>query len=159
MKNSKFVLKAVVLVVIVAILSVTLSACLKIGLKENNVISRLEAYGATVKKNMRSAPVIEGWTSNADVAVKNILYATYVPDVDSSAGLDGEDVDMSAYEMQELYVIYTDDKKSGDWVEEHCKAYVKAEENADVTAHWNVYRYDNIILVGDYRLLAVARQY
>jgi|GEM_PF-870123 len=160
MKTKKFFLKSIILVLCVALLLVSLVACIKIGLKANNVTARLEKHGATVKTGMRSAPPIEGWATEPGVVVSNIIHATYLPEWPTDENGDGVEVeDASAYDQQVLYIIYADNKLSGDWVENACKAYISNEENADLTAHWNVYRSDNIILVGDYRLLAVARQY
>ena len=60
---------------------------------------------------------------------------------------------------QTLYIFYANDKESADWIEEKCKAYKSAEENVETVKGWNIYRYDNIVMIGDYKLLAVARQY
>ena len=127
MKHKNILLKMLIVVLVVAILSVTLCACLKIGLKENNVVARLEKHGATVKTALRSAPPIENWANTIGISIDNIIYASYVPSVDNSEDEQGgENTDITGYELQELYIIYANDKKSGDWVEEHCKDYIKA---------------------------------
>ena len=155
MKTKKNILISIALILLVAVLICSLTACLKIGMKSENVIKRLEEHGATVKSNLRSAPVISGWKSSSDAVITNIISAEYIPELNEG---EGEEVSADS-ETQILYVIYCDDKKSADWVEAQCKAYMADEEHAEECAHWNVYRYDNTVMIGHYRLLAVARQY
>ena len=162
MKTKRLIISIIAVMLLAAVLVCSLTACLKIGMKSENVVKRLEEHGATVKSNMRSAPVIAGWKNGSSISISNIIYAYYTPAAEGDETLttvepEGED----EHPEQELYVIYCGDKKSADWVEEQCKAYKNAEENADICANWSVYRYedDNIIMIGHYLLLAVARQY
>lgn len=160
MKKKKLAI-SILAILLVAALVCSLTACLKIGMKPENIKSRLEKHGATVKTNLRSAPVIEGWKSGSSVNISNIIYAAYTPPAEESGDYNVTPEDPEETPEQELYVIYCGDKKSADWVEEQCKAYKDAEENADICTGWVVYRYedDNVIMVGHYLLLAVARQY
>ena len=160
MKTKKLVI-SIIAILLVAVLVCSLTACLKIGMQAENIKSRLEKHGATVKTNLRSAPVIEGWKNGSSVTITNIIYASYTPPTEESDDYSVAPENSEENPEQELYVIYCGDKKSADWVEEQCKAYKDAEENADICAGWSVYRYedDNIIMVGHYLLLAIARQY
>ena len=157
MKNKKLFISIICSILLVAMLACSLTACLKIGIKAENVIKRLEDHGATVKSNLRSAPVIAGWKGSSDADIKNIISAVYVPALNETSTEEGED--LTDQETQVLYVLYGGDKKSADWIEAQCKAYLADEENQEICAHWNVYRYDNVVMIGHYLLLAVARQY
>ncbi len=164
MKNKRTTFFVVSVVLLVALLVCTLTACLKIGMKEENVIKRLKDEGATVTYE-RSAPMIADWQSKG-IDIKDILLAKLE---DSQDVVDGANLDADADEESEsstdvlvaklLYVFYANDKASGDWIEDKCKEYKSAEENAELVKDWNMYRYDNIIMIGDFKLLAIARQY
>ncbi|MBQ9276344.1 MAG: hypothetical protein IJ226_01965 [Clostridia bacterium] len=163
MKNKKTIFSVVSVVLLVALLVCTLTACLKIGMKEENVIKRLKDNGATVTYE-RSAPMIAEWQSKG-MDIKDILLAKLdsTEQVVDGATLDTETSDSDeaseAPVLQLLYVFYANDKATADWIEDKCKEYKSAEENADLVKDWNMYRYDNIVMIGDYRLLAIARQY
>lgn len=165
MKNKRTLFSVVSVVLLVALLVCTLTACLKIGMKEENVIKRLKDSGAAVTYE-RSAPMIAEWQSKG-MSIKDILLAK----LDGTSGevVDGATLDGSSGEQTEegetaqvvqlLYIIYCSDKETGDWVEDMCKEYKSSEENAELVKNWNMYRYDNIVMIGDYKLLAIARQY
>ncbi len=128
--------------VLVAVLAVTLTACLKIGMREKNVVERLEGAGASVAYE-RTAPMTLNGQSGYRIG--NILHATMVV-------TEGENE-----EEQHLYVYFAQDVRSADWIEGECKSYVK--QNGDETAHWITYRFEEVVMVGHFRLVAIARQY
>lgn len=154
----------IAVVLLVAVLACTLSACLKIGLKQANVIKRLKDHGATVSYE-RSSPVISEWQSKG-ISIKDILLAVMpeAQEVVDGSTLDEDSSDeqgesSESVSNETLYIFYANDKESADWIEDRCKEYKSAEENAEIVKYWNIYRYENIVMIGDYKLLAVARQY
>lgn len=164
MRSKKVIFSVISVVLLVALLVCTLTACLKIGMKEENVIKRLKDNGATVTYE-RSAPMIAEWQSKG-MDIKDILLAKLdsTEEVVDGATLDEEtsETDESAEEapvLQILYIFYANDKATADWIEDKCKEYKSAEENAELVKDWNLYRYDNIVMIGDFKLLAIARQY
>lgn len=157
MKTKKIVFSIIAVVLLVALFGCLLTACLKIGMKEKNVIDRLKKHGAEVSYE-RSSPVIADWQSNG-VSIKDILLAVMQ---DGDNAVDGATLDVDTDESENenkqiLYIFYANDKPSADWIEKKCKEY--KETNAETCKNWNVYRYDNVVMIGDYQLLAVARQY
>ena len=165
MKNKKLFLSLIAIVLLAAVLTCTLTACLKIGMKEENLIKRLKNHGASVSYE-RSSPITPEWQSKG-ISIKDILLAAYTEGegevVDGSTldeeGDEEEQSSVSVTVRQTLYVFYCNDKESGDWVEDKCKAYKADEQNGETVKNWNIYRYDNVVMIGDYQLLAVARQY
>lgn len=134
--KTKKILRAILLILLTALMSVSLSACLKIGMKRDNLISRLEKAGASVTYE-RSTPMTEAGQRN--YRLDDILLA--------KVQIDGEE--------RHVYVIYCGDDRSGDWVE----SQFKASKEDEVYADWLVYRYDNVVMFGYFKAVAIARNY
>lgn len=159
MKHKKSVILIVVAVLLVAVLTSMLTACLKIGMRKDNLKKRMEEYGATVTYS-RTCPVITGWQSKG-INIKDILVVTMGASEEENGDEESEENGGETVNTKLLYVIYASDKDGAKWIMEKCKAYKSAEENAELCANWALYEYedDYIIMFGDRELLAVARQY
>ncbi len=130
------------LVLIIAALSLT--ACLKISMKENSIKDRLTKAGAQIETLRTSPMTVEG---QSGYSVDDILLAKMI--VVDRVGEEDAEVEES------LYIFFVRDSKSAAWVESKCKEYVSSNE----LANWNVYRYDTVIMCGHYKILTIARTY
>ena len=131
-------------ILIAGLLGVSLTSCLKIGMRENNVRDRLNEAGVTVKYERTSPMTSEGQNG---YKIGDIMHGTMIV---------SENVDDEAVEREEnIYVFFAGDIRSADWVENVSKKYV--EDNA--LSHWNVYRFEEVVAVGYYKLVAIVRQY
>lgn len=147
-KARRFVLAALC-VLLVGCLCICLCSCLKVGLQKNKVYARLVDNGANVDY-VRSTPMtVDG---GAGQSIGDILYATLA--------MDGKEV--------ELYVLYCGNTPSADWVENKCREYKDAklaganEDGEEQTVDYSeyvVYRFDETILFGHYKLVALVRGY
>jgi len=143
--NRKTVKKSVLIISVVmtaAILALSLTACLKIGMTENNIEKKLREAGASVSNERTTPMTVEGQSSHR---IGDILLAKL-------AITEGEEATEA-----DLYVFFAMDSRSADWVVDKCHEYVDA--NAEVCAKWNVYKYDNVVMCGHYKLLSIARGY
>jgi hypothetical protein len=145
MKAKRIVL-IICTVLIAALLGASLTSCLKIGMRENNVRDRLDKAGVTVKYERTSPMTSEG---QSGYKIGDILHGTMIV----RENVDGEDVEKE----ESVYVFFTGDTRSADWVQERCKKYV--EENVDNISRWNVYRFEEVVVVGYYKLVSIVRQY
>jgi len=126
MKAKRIVL-IICTVLIAALLGVSLTSCLKIG--------------------MRTSPMTSEGQSGYKIG--DILHGTMIV----RENVDGEDVEKE----ESVFVFFTGDTRSADWVQERCKKYV--EENVDNISRWNVYRFEEVVVVGYYKLVSIVRQY
>lgn len=139
MKTKKIAL-TFVCVAMCAILLLSLCSCMKIGMKENTIVDRLQDAGASVRYE-RSTPMTP---IGAGYNLEDLILATLTQGEESE-------------EVWTLYVICAGDERAADWAEESCKKYVA--DNGEETVGWNTYRYERVILCGHYKLLAIARGY
>ena len=160
MRNKKILFSLIAVVLLVAVMLCSLTACLKIAMKKNNVIKRLSDYGATVSDSKLSSPLITGWQS-ANIVISDIIQAVLNSESDASVTVGGDDDEEGVNTQKILYVFYAGDKASADWIYNKCKEYKESEEHSTECANWGIYTYDNdhIVMVGDNELLAVARTY
>ncbi|MBO4380613.1 MAG: hypothetical protein J5815_00490 [Clostridia bacterium] len=163
MKNKRTLILIVVSVLLVALLTCTFTACLKIGMKAENIKKRLTEYGATVSYE-RSSPITVGWQSTS-TRIKDIMLAQMPLDEEA---VDGAELDVDADEEESepvnpnvLYIFFCEDKDSMKWVKGKCDSYKSSDDNADLCADWSLYTYDDdyIVMFGHKDLLKVARQY
>ncbi len=142
--NRKKITVSILLLLFVCVLMVSLTACMKINMRKSVIIQRLEDVDASIEYK-RTTPMTK---DGKDYLFEDLIYATK-PYSEGESG-DGEVV-------QEFYVIFCGSDSAADWAEEACKKYV--EDNADITANWNTYRYERIVMCGYYKLLSQARGY
>lgn len=144
-----------------------LCGCLKIGMRERNLEDRLVKAGAEVSHE-RIAPMLRGGTSAQLGGIGTVLFAPMgVSDYDKETGETAEHQDM-------LYVIFakTDEAatwaedRAGEWLQEERDLRERGEEDeyGDVAPewdldHWNIYRYDRVVMCGHFRILSVAKMY
>ncbi len=133
---------------LICAIAISLSACLKIGLQTDKVYARLQEEGATVEY-VRSTPMtIVGQDAQS---LDDMLRAT--------KEIDGI--------VQTVYIIYSTNQDSAEWVEERCRAYKEeqlsahpepAEGETDYN-EWIVYTYDYMVMIGHYKMVSLARTY
>lgn len=149
-------------ILVVAILAITFTSCLKIGLQEKNVLKRIEEEGGTYQTLRTSYnPFTE--VTYSDYSMK-ALYLAKMPI--------GETI-------YDVYVLYADDEKSSNWMKEEADTYLsnkKAEEAQllkDIEEgrkfienetiydyeHWITYQYDKCVMLGYYEAVAILRKY
>lgn len=134
------------LVLLLAAICTAFTSCMKIGMQEKNIIERLTKAGADIEY-MRTTPItING---QAGYKIGDILL------VKMAFSNASEDEDLQVEEM--LYIYFAQDKRSGDWLESVCKEYL--ESHREENPKWNVYRYDEVVMIGHYKILTVARSY
>lgn len=144
--KAKRILIFICAAVLIAALSVSLTACLKIGMRENNVLDRLNKAEVTVQFE-RTSPMTLNGQNGYDIG--DIVHGKKV----YTEQVDGQDVEVE----QEIYVFFTKNIRSADWAEEVCRKYI--EENPETAAHWNVYRYDEVVAIGYFKLISIVKQY
>ncbi len=145
MSRRKVIFSAVGVMLVAALLAMSLTACLKIGMQEKNVRDRLVKAGAQTSYE-RTSPMTAGLSG---YKIGDILLAKLAV-VDN---VDGEEVES----LQSVYVFFTQDSRSADAVEKACKSYM--EENSETLVRWNVYRHEEVIVCGHYKLVSIVRQY
>jgi len=164
MTKSRFV-KILSIVLIVVVLSLSLTACLKIGLKKNNLISKLNEEGFTVNYIYRT-PMTTG--AGSKYKYDDILYvykegvSNNYQDQQIDGGVSGSESgtdDASTKSNYIMYVIYCTNEQTADFTEDQCETYIALEDNATQCLKWVVYRYDNIVFCGNIEIVAVARGY
>lgn len=144
--RSKRIILIICTVLLAAILAVTLTSCLKIGMREKNVVDRLKDAGATVAYE-RTTPMTPSGTSGYRVG--NIVHATML--MTEQHGEDASETE------QHLYIFFAEDMRSADWAEKACKDYV--DQNGETLSNWIVYRYEETVMAGYFKLVSIARQY
>ncbi len=158
MSTKKFALIASALV-LAALIACVFTGCLSIGLKETNVMDRLRDKGAVVT-TPRNDPITNDLPR--EYSKPTTLLATLsVPETDPETG---EEI---ANEHR-LYIFYCRDNLSAKWVEQRCKDFVieqkalmdNGDESAMDTTGWaNVYRRDDVVMMGHYKIMSIARGY
>ncbi len=135
-------------IVMICVLALSLCACLKIGLQRDKVITRLQEAGATVEY-VRSTPMTAVGQNSHNIG--DMLRAT--------AQINDQD--------EVVYIIYANDQDSFEWVKECCETYKAdqieqnpepAEGETDYNS-WIVYTYDYMVMIGHFRMVAMARSY
>lgn len=145
MKKKKLVL-SVLCVALICVLLSSLTACMKIGMRQENVVKKLTESGATIRYE-RNTPMTKDGQN--DQKLGDLIYSTKT----FTETVDGAENEV----VRELYVIFAGNDSSADWAEKRCKDYVS--QNAETLEGWETYRYDRVILCGHYKLLAIARGY
>lgn len=164
MKNSKKLILIVSVVLVATILVATLAGCLKIGMKEKNLLAHIEEEGGTHAVARTTPITIDGeGTHNFE--------SKYL--VTFKMGEEG------AEEEQTCYVIYCGDDKSADWAKEKADEYIAKmrEEQAEIMRkieadeliaeetevvdynHWVSYQYDRVVICGYYKVVSILRSY
>ena len=147
MKRKIFITLCAALLVVV--LTVAFAGCLKISMKKNSVIQRLSDQGYTIKYSSYSEE-IDGYQKNG-VHIDDIVFATK----DENA-VDEEGKPAISF----VRMFYCTDTDSADWVEEMVKKFRDDNKYELVTnKRIEIYRYENIIFVGDFESVAIARNY
>lgn len=129
----------------VCVLLASLTSCMKIGMKQNAIESRLKESGATISYE-RTTPI----TKDAKGYVfEDLIRSTkvYTRTVDGQVSEDTE----------ELFIIFCGNDVTADWTENACKTYLA--DNKSDSDKWISYRYDRIVMCGYYELLSIARNY
>ena len=161
----KKLILSITCVLLACVLLASLTSCMKIGMKQNSIESRLKEVGASISYE-RTTPMTNGSKgySFEDLILSEKSY-TYT--------VDSQEVELT----QQLYVIFCGDDESADFAESACKEYVSkysTDNVADLASEivvvarnppspklykWNVYRYDRVVMCGYYELLTIARNY
>ena len=137
MKKKKLVL-SVLCVALICVLLSSLTACMKIGMRQENVVKKLTESGATIRYE-RNTPMTKDGQN--DQKLGDLIYSTKT----FTETVDGEESEV----VRELYVIFAGNDSSADWAEKRCKDYVS--QNAETLEGWQTYRYDRVILCGHYK--------
>lgn len=130
------------MILIVAMLSISLVGCLKIAMREDNIKSRISDSGGTFEY-LRTLPFDTGGTAGTRLGT---IMRAYVPKDDT---------------MRCVIIVFARDTASGDRIEEVCNSAIdnKTQYAGQNLSEWNIYRYDNMVMFGDYRAIAIARGY
>lgn len=136
---------SVISALLACVLLVSLTSCLKIGMKQNAIESRLKEAGATVSYE-RTTPMTKGATGYVfdDLILSTKLYTHTV---------DGQETEV----VEQLYIIFCGNDITADWTETACKTYIS--DNKSESDKWIAYRYDRVVMCGYYELLSIARNY
>lgn len=136
---------SVICALLACVLLVSLTSCLKIGMKQNAIESRLKEAGATVSYE-RTTPMTKGASG---YVFDDLVYSakTYTHTVD------GQETEV----VEELYIIFCGNDVTADWTENACKTYIS--DNKSESDKWIAYRYDRVVMCGYYELLSIARNY
>ncbi len=147
-------------IILVAVLAVSLSACIKLGLKKDAVIDKLNESGYSVKHGKTDLPF------NTDDLVQlsiDSCFTAYIDDVK----------DEQTVTVNKLYVYYLSNVKSADTLEDmikNTKVKVTVDEQEkemsivdnleyQLNKKCSYYRNDQVILVGDFESVALIRSY
>lgn len=141
----KKVALSITCVVMVCVLLASLTSCMKIGMKQNAIESRLKESGATISYE-RTTPI----TKDAKGYVfEDLIRSTKV----YTRTVDGQESE----DTEELFIIFCGNDVTADWTENDCKTYLA--DNKSDSDKWISYRYDRIVMCGYYELLSIARNY
>ncbi|MCQ2409179.1 MAG: hypothetical protein MJ068_01385 [Clostridia bacterium] len=160
MRKRKALILITALILVTSVLAVTLTGCLKIGLKEKNVKDRIDELGGTYKYE-RSSP-ITGSLNNGHNVTSIILATLTVDDVE-----------------RQVYIFYCGDDETSNWVKEQADGYLSRmrEEEAQLLSdiangikfeefetiydyeHWISYQYDRMVMCGYVKAVAAIRKY
>lgn len=145
MKRNKFVL-SICLILLVCVMLTSFCACLKVGMKKNQIETKLRDEDASFEY-LRTTPMTTDAPSGSkfgDLILSTKAYTVSVDGVDTQVD-------------EQLYIIFCENDSTVEWTVEACQKYV--EDNKSEQDKWNVYSYDKVVLCGYYQLLAVARGY
>jgi hypothetical protein len=134
----KKVALSITCVVMVCVLLASLTSCMKIGMKQNAIESRLKESGATISYE-RTTPITK--------EAKGCVFE----DLIRSTKVYTRTVDRQVSEVtEELFIIFCGNENA-------CKTYLA--DNKSDSDKWISYRYDRIVMCGYYELLSIARNY
>ncbi len=136
---------SIVCALLVCVLLATLTSCMKIGMKESNIKSRLEEGGATCQY-ARTTPMTK---DSSGCVFEDIIHATK----SYTVSVDGQDAET----VQEVYVIFCGNDSTADWTENACKKYIT--DNKQDSDKWQTYRYERVVVCGYFKLVSLARNY
>ena len=136
---------SVICALLACVLLVSLTSCLKIGMKQNAIETRLKDAGATVSYE-RTTPMTKGASGYVfdDLVLSTKTYLRTV---------DGQETEV----VEELYILFCGNDPTADWAEKTCKSYVS--DNKSESDKWIAYRFDRVVMCGYYELLSIARNY
>ncbi len=141
----KKVIMSITVALLACILLVGLTSCMKIGMKQNAIESRLKEAGASISY-VRTTPM----TAQA----KGYVFEDLIRSTKTyTRNVEGQDTEIT----EELYIIFCGNDSTADWTENACKTYIS--DNKKDSDKWLSYRYDRVIMCGYYELLAIARNY
>ncbi len=156
------------------ILLVSLTSCMKIGMKQSGIESRLKDAGAT-KQYVRTTPMTK---DSKGYVFEDLIYSTKK----FTRTVDGQETEV----VEVLFIIFCGNDATADWAENACKSYVSKygtdniydrsdifevsdfpnlNDNFDNPSEmpklykWIAYRYDRVVMCGYFELLAIARNY
>lgn len=124
---------------LISVMTATFTGCLKIGMRKDNIIKRLNDKGYSVSYLSTTDMIKE---QQSKYKIGDIVYACFTNE--------------STAEIYAVYVYFCLDDKSADFAEQANRGY---NDEAGTYSGWNIYRYDNVVMFGDYRAIAVARNY
>lgn len=145
MKRNRLTVVVVLVVLLLSMLA-SLTGCLKIGMTQNSIETRLKEDGASISY-VRTTPMTKDGEANH--SLEDLIYSkkTY------TVSVDGIDTDVE----QELYIIFCGNDATASWALDACKSYL-ADNKTDADK-WIVYNYDRVVMCGYYELVALARNY
>ncbi len=152
---------------LVCVLTLSLTGCLKIGMRERNLQQRLEKAGAEIS-HQRTAPMFADWSAKQINNIGTILYAYMtVSQYNAELGENTEHQDM-------LYVVFARSDEGAEMAEDAMNKWLDDEKalraageedpSGDIEPEWDiekwrVYRYDRVLMCGHWQILSVARMY
>ncbi len=148
--------------ILLVVLVFSLTACLQIGMKKNNIIKKIEDNNMTMNY-VRSTPMTldygeDGYKFEDFILATGVVTDVQAPVEDPNAPeLPEGSESVEQNNVDSLYIHFAKDDESADWAEEQCKKYL--EDNKDTLSKWVVYRFDRVIMCGHYQLVAIIRGY
>lgn len=136
----KRVLITTSIVLLVAVLF-TFVGCMKYGMTEHNLTDRLSKNGYRVATGETLVPY-------TDPALKG---------VNVSSSILGEKTDSDVYYF--VYVYYCKDSDSADTVENVMNGAIEGIKAENADRKYSVYRYENMVLAGDFESVTTARNF
>lgn len=145
MKRNRIVL-SICLILLVCVMLASFSACMKVGMRKNQIETKLTDEGATFEYQRTTPMTSDAPTGSKfeDIILSKKAYTVSVDGVESEV-------------EQKIYIIFCGNDSTAEWTLEACQKYV--DDNKTDADKWNVYAYDKVVLCGYYQLLAIARGY
>lgn len=126
-------------IIFVAILAISLTGCLRLSLEFNKITQKMRAEGFDI-----SYVIDTEWTTNTSGEELTIYKLV---EINKNDGVN----------TFSLIMYECDTDVSAEWVEEKCKE--RAVELDVPEKDFITYRFETLVLFGDYRTLALARGY
>lgn len=142
----KKILVLIASVTLIVVLAFMLTSCLSIGMKKNNIVKTIQDNGLDMSY-LRTTPMVDGFGS------KGYRFDDFML-VTGAVGESANNED-SVENLNKLYIHFAGDDESASWAEEMCKSYLENNQ----LEKWIVYRFDRVIMIGHYQLVAIIRGY